>query len=98
MRPPIYGVLFLDPSRRSPLELVKSSGAQPVFGEGIILYGQRGTRLVNLQTVGWRLAPRTCSASPASAPFVARTQLSATACFQLEAAGRSARATQVVKE
>ena len=39
METPIYGVLMLDPSRYSPLELVKSGGADLVRGVGILLCG-----------------------------------------------------------
>ena len=35
MGTPICGVLLLDPSRHSPLELVKSRGACPVHRDGI---------------------------------------------------------------
>ena len=59
MRTPIYGVLLLDPSRHSPLELVKSRDAYSACGDGITLCGQRGTSGVNS-----RSRPRTaiCSA------------------------------------
>ena len=37
METPIYGVLILDPSRHSPLELVKSGGAHLASGVGILV-------------------------------------------------------------
>lgn len=48
MTTPIYGVLLLDPSRHSPLELVKSRDVYSACGEGITLCGQRGTLGVNI--------------------------------------------------
>jgi hypothetical protein len=48
MRTPIYGVLLLDPSRHSPLELVKSRDAYPVRRDGITQCGGRGTMEVNI--------------------------------------------------
>src|SRR5258708_25757997 len=47
MSPTICGVLLLDPSLHSPLELVKSMVAFPVQRDDIKLYDQRGTREVN---------------------------------------------------
>ena len=94
---PIYGVLFLDPPRLSPLELVKSRDVSPAYWESIELCGQRGTQFVNHQTVGQQ-ALRTCSAPPASAPFRSADTIVRTARFLMEAAESRARATQVVKE
>lgn len=37
MGTPIYGVLFLDPSPLSPLQLVKSRDTGPRMGDGIVL-------------------------------------------------------------
>ena len=48
MRTPTYGVLLLDPSCHSPLELVKSRDTHSACGEGITLCGQRGTSGVNM--------------------------------------------------
>jgi len=46
MGTPIYGVLILDPSRHSPLEWVKSSGAHLARGAGVLLSGTGGTSAV----------------------------------------------------
>jgi hypothetical protein len=51
MRTPICGVLLLDPSHPSPLELVKSSAAHLVRGAGILLCGAGGTSAVTPERV-----------------------------------------------
>ena len=56
METPIYGVLILDPSDHSPLELVKSSGAHLVRGAGIRLCGSGGTSSVTPEAPPSRFA------------------------------------------
>ena len=43
---PIYGVFLLDPSRLSPLKLVKRYGADSGLRDGIAVCNERGTSVV----------------------------------------------------